>query len=1835
MHSNSAFALLDQWVDCDCVAALEGGFPDKFERNLVGKLSEYPLGSLLTLPVNMQQYTSLPLLKALLLAGLVSGRPEMRLLVQLSEGARLSTKRDAWKCIMPASLKGNPTFADALNHCRSHAETRLRTPTGLSAPEISWLEGLKQWCDLLSEPISASSLDALEPITAAIEPRLAHESASPAWQPCWLVFDEEVQGDEPVADEGWESGESALPQIDAPEALPRVPRARPGRSNEPESRVGAEARRARTGFRSALENQYLPWVNDQLSPDDCAALVAELKAALTVTDADISGAVGLLALAHVTGQMVEQAAGLALQPCVGASYLHDHRTLMHWVLPQPGAWTPLDHLLPLLHPKATHVRLVLPNEVSGWLVRHLQRGAHATLGSALGLPGTDGVAGARDWLAGLRRRTGGLQTLARVEAWLSNALYQTRPDHVPPQLICATNLERPCPAAYYRAYRVTELTRLHQRTLTEAGWSMPEPEPFGGVDGVDARWIGSNLNPRVDEVRASWATMSAYFEAVVGDTTRPLHERHNAREYHEVMLLMFQTLHRVVSDPVESLELIDLATRRIAIADKQQGDTRAHRLVPLSSLAARQCEEHIEHVCRLTAEIGAMAPQTAARLNAMLNSPGQRAAPFRFLLDERYQIVRLTPARLRDAVAPAWRLPLNLARHFTSTWLLQRGIGDDALCSLLGHHDLGTQNLSLLSPCHFEALFGAVRPLLDELAAELGLRSIPTFLAAGSGPHGGSCTPARTVEMSFGYRRRDQARGRQLHKVQAQVNDWISEQLVRSPNQELAQHDVAELFERVRQASSNPGSYWAHERLEALRDALLALQEQRKCVDMDFPAIPLAVRDLGHQCPLHGLAAARWLRRLRGALRDFWHAEFQAWRAARTSVSALQPEVLVLTLVVDSLLLDPEVWACWAKGEHRLELFVDDALAAWVRTKLPGGNSRLYPVRRDLAEMFAGVPSTAWNGWSLEAVARLCNELAPVDGGMAAVRRFDELLERVLTGSAADAPGLVLGYASGAHGSVSPEAACLERERGLPPTRARAQAGHDGAPAADDTPELVLSAAPPCKRKGQITEEALFRQRMSQALRLMERSAAARGQSRNLYGEAGASRSPGRQPRPVMRFVQAVEAQSDDLLHSSMLPRMCSLAAQWIYSLGKLGQKDGSDYAPKTLLNYWYSWALRVMAEFGPIDPAGLSADELEGLYLEIIEEAEVENRQHLYPPMRSLHRYLVDRHGVCEIDWFALRQVTGQGLSHVNANLVHEPEYFRALELLCGDDAVPARVRSLQAAVLVLLYRFGLRIAECLGLRDCDVVFDGEDGRWSVLVRANRYRDLKTENARRRVVQLEAFDDREHEVLHAWTRHVRHYASERGEQPLFACGTTDRERAELFPRHLVTLRVTQALRAACGDPSIRLHHCRHAFATRILRAGLAHANNTPGDKSADPDTAGVLRLLTSHTAPTRRFVWAVAAMLGHASPATTLQTYFHGGHRLLRAWCESAVWTQEADADAAEWFAFASGTSLKTMQQSMQRARAAGRLAEPAHESSDPTTVAARARLDFAISRWSRVAVLGQGDRVALPATLPALVMPQEKATLHGVDQIIDHARRHGRIDGLAQQLHVAEAWVEQVLRAASTLAARHRTTRTPQNRWWLEASDVRYHEHERTQVQQALQRLEGFPQAEREATCDLIERYLVPASRMVVIEDVQSLEKLARLLECFIDDKQDIVLLVPAKQPSRSARQEEHHEDGKPAQWCAEKIGARVPCRESVELEKIAALRARAEQLGLGIEIHGRVAGARDGTHNWLRPSDRVGLSVKKNKSGCARSAKVCTRVLAAVAVAWRAQKLLEQAD
>lgn len=1385
-HSSAAFSLLDGWLDYRCIPMLQRGAPEVHDPGT--EVSDFILAPMLTAPMEGQMYTGIPLLKAILLLGVAEGRAEGSLMTILADGLYKARGPKVWRDLMPPARAPNISIRDALAHCDTHANTLLSLSGERNKLQTQWLEALRRWCALLQV---RRALNRKPFVLTLVEDRRGDDDQAPS-----LPIVEIDRGtDAPRLNEAEREEIEPLPPSQTPEAPPSAPRAVPKVQDDPETLEGGEARRARTGFRGALENQFLPWVNSQLNPLDSDALMVAMRAALLPgqTTRDV---VGLLAWSCVTGQLIEQAIEIGRTPLPDGSFL-DGRTYMRYVAPQENAWEPSASQVAIMRPRATHVPLALPVEIAEWLDERMPAGGAVSLRAALGATPQSAVGAVREWLSEIRASTGGQQTLGRVQWWLPIALYRVLADHVPPHLLCAVNDAMPCPSAYYRSYEIGELGALHGRALTEAGWSMP---PASTAEGKSIGWVGSQLNPEPRHVKALWEKVTCHFESLANDETLSLYKRHNAREIHEAFSQMFQTFHRAVSDPMESLEYIDIDGRRMLLDDKSQGEARAHRLIPLTNLATRQCEAQIDHVRRLSAAVAPQAPETAQRLMAMLEHPQWRAAPFRFLLNERLEIVRLKPQAMLQALQGLWDLPLNLARHFGSTWLLQRNsdvpsVSDMSLCSLLGHQDLGTLNLSPLSPLEFEPLFGVLSTRLDAFVSELGLRSILSFLPPLAADASLPRSRKRLGEMSFGHRHRELAREKQRASLRADAQQWIREQLGTRSEDKLSQDDVDALFERVRKATPNRRNYWASERFEAMRTAIVEIAARFEDVKLELPAIALAIRDVAHVCSMDGLAAARWLQDLRAAHAAATLESFRSWRSDKSSAYVMSASTAVLSLIVDSLVIDPAAWSAWHAGDRRLEVFMDEDDRAWIRMPLPTRNSRLYPVRRDLAERLAGISADAWQGFEFEAVADLVRSLLAPWYGARDAPDFWQLLNRIQSATAARMSGVTLGYADGSHGSVSPERMCIERRAGLPPT-VEAVAVWEAARSSTAKSEVTLAAAGVASATGtgRLTQLVEFRRLMSQALRQLERMPGAGRTGKGAKAKAGTATAPddegqrrtkrdaGRDPGRFKRFLDVLDSNWTDLVSSPRLPPACGMAVKWVYRMAQDGKSGCDDYAPKTIRNYWYSWGLRFIEEFGPVDPRQVSPSECEEIYLQIVEEATLRVRQHLYAPMRSFHRHLVDKHGVVEIDWSQLRVATDQGLTHVDANLVHEHEYLQALELLRGDEGVPERVRGMQAAVLVLLYRFGLRIAECLGLRAKDVVFDVKEQRWIVRVRGNQYRSLKTDNARRTVVGLEPLSKLEVSVLEAWSAHVDTFLNGDDIRPFFSASATGAAACGTFP---------------------------------------------------------------------------------------------------------------------------------------------------------------------------------------------------------------------------------------------------------------------------------------------------------------------------------------------------------------------------------------------------------------------------------------------------------------------
>ena len=194
-------------------------------------------------------------------------------------------------------------------------------------------------------------------------------------------------------------------------------------------------------------------------------------------------------------------------------------------------------------------------------------------------------------------------------------------------------------------------------------------------------------------------------------------------------------------------------------------------------------------------------------------------------------------------------------------------------------------------------------------------------------------------------------------------------------------------------------------------------------------------------------------------------------------------------------------------------------------------------------------------------------------------------------------------------------------------------------------------------------------------------------------------------------------------------------------------------------------------------------------------------------------------------------------------ANGTGKSSVYRALRLLAEDASTDLRERRMQAFVLLLLFRFGLRVQECIALRASDLLRCGET--WVVLVRRNAYRQLKSDAGVRQVPLVGPLDPLETEVLQGWLEHADETA---GEDRCAVLMSRDEAPRRLVDEQRLRSRITDALRAATGSTTLHPHQLRHGFATRLVLL-LATPTWPP-----DPLRRAILQRLIGPQAP--RAVW-------------------------------------------------------------------------------------------------------------------------------------------------------------------------------------------------------------------------------------------------------------------------------------------------------------------------------------------------------------------------------------------
>lgn len=352
--------------------------------------------------------------------------------------------------------------------------------------------------------------------------------------------------------------------------------------------------------------------------------------------------------------------------------------------------------------------------------------------------------------------------------------------------------------------------------------------------------------------------------------------------------------------------------------------------------------------------------------------------------------------------------------------------------------------------------------------------------------------------------------------------------------------------------------------------------------------------------------------------------------------------------------------------------------------------------------------------------------------------------------------------------------------------------------------------------------------------------------------------------------------------------------------------------APSTARAYLVTVSKRLGGRLGNVDPRTLGAETLEILYGEILADADVDSgtrnqRRRIARALREFHHFLVHEFNFEPIN---VREVLGigKGLVPVDANLITYDEYIKILTQIPISSrklrqSLPVQGKLAIAAKLIfaLAFKCGMRRMEVLKLKIADFC---EHDPAELLIRPSDARRLKTKSSTRKLPLYALLAQNELKALRDWkTSRLAELTKTSPEetalqlQSHFLFGIPELE-FEFISQDTLFDIIHHAMRQVCGDETLRFHHLRHSFASwcflQLMLSDLPSIPklfpNLPKTSKVMEDSRNFRNRLYGHPDPTRRHVYAVTSLLGHAGPETSLEHYVHVCDLLLALWLEIDV---------------------------------------------------------------------------------------------------------------------------------------------------------------------------------------------------------------------------------------------------------------------------------------------------------------------------------------------------------
>ncbi len=349
--------------------------------------------------------------------------------------------------------------------------------------------------------------------------------------------------------------------------------------------------------------------------------------------------------------------------------------------------------------------------------------------------------------------------------------------------------------------------------------------------------------------------------------------------------------------------------------------------------------------------------------------------------------------------------------------------------------------------------------------------------------------------------------------------------------------------------------------------------------------------------------------------------------------------------------------------------------------------------------------------------------------------------------------------------------------------------------------------------------------------------------------------------------------------HSKHLNEMMILIVLWLIDVAKRpGRQKRKCTAVGTVKTYLSNIGKPLLEQSIGRSILAMESEELTELYSDALDARNVHDRAQRAENMRNFHNFVMNSFQCSPVDWHIIEPSINNHKRVADANIMSMREYNTALSLLKNDPYMRKNERNINQIILILCYRAGLRSGEATHLKINDI----DSCNWIIHIRTNALHRAKTLKSNRRIPVSLLLSEEEKQLIIKQIELVKQYHPNEDELWLFSDKASSYCLVQL-EKH--TSRVSEAIKTASGDNSLRLHHARHSFAnyllllmTKLYYTANIYAELKSWSRTDNIDEFSQLmaEMLTGKQTPQENILHAISLTMGHASPETTLRSYVH-----------------------------------------------------------------------------------------------------------------------------------------------------------------------------------------------------------------------------------------------------------------------------------------------------------------------------------------------------------------------